>query len=381
MGPIADLSDRRHNTSGLRFQIAGRDRSAEFSPAATLDKLIRSVLATPGDRPVKTPQSKSTWTQFRHWAPLAAIAVAGGLAYSNTFDAPFVFDDQVRIVDNPSIRTLWPPTVAMADTNRPFAIWTFAVNYAAHGLDVWGYHALNLAIHLSGGLLLFGVVRRSLADCDGVLQQQAYAVALTTAVIWVVHPLQTQAVTYIVQRLESLMGLAYLATLYCFIRSRDPNHASRWRLASVLACGFGMGCKEVMATAPLVVLWYDRAFVAASWSEILQQRKYYYASLAGTWGVLAWSMLHFTEDYTGGGLVSVEGLTPWTYLVSQAGVLTHYLRLCVWPQGQCLDYDWPMAASLAEVVPQGLLIVSLLAATIWSIFVVRNGVSWARGSF
>ena len=313
----------------------------------------------------ETIPKASIWRRF---IPLLVMSVAGVAAYSNSFGVPFVFDDLRRIVEDPAIRTAWPPSVIMAETNRPFAFYTFALNYAVHGYQLWGYHATNLAIHIAAGLLLFGIIRRTLLRGEGELRENADGLALIASLIWLLHPLQTQAVTYTVQRLESLMGLSYLATLYCFIRARESRRPIAWQIASISACAFGMGCKEVMASAPLIVLWYDRAFIAVSWRELVSRRKYYYAALALTWGVLAWAMLHFTGEYTGGALVSVKGLTPWTYLVSQAGVLVHYLRLCFWPSGQNLDYLWPIADSVVDVLPQALLIVSLLGLTVWSIF-------------
>ena len=79
-------------------------------------------------------------------------------------------------------------------------------------------------------------------------------------------------------------------------------------------------------------------------------------------------MLHFTSDYTTGTLITVDNLTPWTYLLSQASVIVHYLRLCFWPQDQCIDYGWPAAHSIAEVWPQAVVVMMLLVATIWCIF-------------
>ena len=304
----------------------------------------------------------------RRFAPAVAIVAAGILVYSNTFRVPFLFDDIIRIVENASIRTLWPPSVATANTPRPFAVYTLAVNYAIHGYDVWGYHAFNLAVHIAAGLCLFGIVRRTLLRVGGTVAEQAEGIALAVAIVWLVHPLQTEAVTYIIQRLESLMGLCYLATLYGFLRAQESEHPRRWYVVSIVACALGMGCKEVMATAPLVVLWYDRAFVASSWREIVAKRKGYYAWVMATWCVLAWAMLHCTADYTMGTLISVKGLTPWTYLLSQAGVIVHYLRLSVWPQGQCIDYGWPAARSIAEALPQAVVMMTLFGATIWCIF-------------
>lgn len=307
---------------------------------------------------------ESTW---RILAPLL-ICLVGAIAYSNTFTVPFVLDDIVRIEENPDIRTAWPPSVAMATSNRPFAIYTFALNYAIHGYQLGGYHATNLAIHLAVALVLFGLVRRSLIRCSPLLQDSARPLALACTLVWAVHPLQTQAVTYTVQRLELLMGLSYLATLYCFVRAQDSQRPLLWYAASVAACAFGMGCKEVIVSAPLIVLWYDRAFIANSWHEIVSKRKLYYAGLVASWGVLAWSALHWQEEYGNGDLISVPGLTPWTYLISQAGVIVHYLRLSVWPSGQCFDPAWVVAKSPMEVLPQLMAVVAMFAATIGCIF-------------
>jgi len=300
--------------------------------------------------------------------PPLMINVVGWAVYSNTFQVPFLFDDLPGISENRAIRALWPPSAVFSASNRPFAHYTFAINYALHGEQVWGYHALNLAIHLAAADCLWGIVRCTLASQSGPLRRYGDGIALAAALIWLAHPLQTQAVTYIIQRMESLMGLAYLLTLNAFIRAQDSPRPTLWYAVSIFACALGMGCKEVMVTAPLIVLWYDRAFIAASWREIFTQRKFYYAGLASSWVVLAWAVLHDSKSYGQGDVLIVENLTPWTYLVSQSGVIAHYLRLSFWPQGQCFDYGWPVAASPGEVLPQGLLILSLLALTVWAMF-------------
>lgn len=301
-------------------------------------------------------------------AASSIIAIACALGYSNTFSVPFLFDDLQRIRDEVSIRTVWPPTVAMNNSNRPFAHYTFALNYAVHGYEVWGYHAVNLFIHCLAALCLFGLVRRTLRRCDLDFRHSALWIAFAVALVWAVHPLNTQAVTYIVQRLESLMGLSYLATLYFFVRSQESKSVLFWMSCSIVACFFGMGCKEVMVTAPLAVLWLDRAFVAADWNEIFTKRKTYYSLLFFSWSVLAWSILHYQVDYRSGALIQVAGLTPWTYLLSQSSVIVHYLSLAIWPRGQCVYPDWPIAHSVLDVWPQFMLLLFLLAATIWSIF-------------
>ncbi len=299
---------------------------------------------------------------------VATILAAGIASYCNTLQVPFLFDDIARIVNEPSIRTLWPPSVAMQNSNRPFGQYTFALNYACHGYDVFGFHCVNLGIHLVGALFLYGFVKRSLRRCGPRYHPSAELLAFAIALVWVVHPLNTQAVTYIVQRLESLMGLAYLATLYCFARSQDSKTSWFWLLCSIVACAFGMGCKEVMVSAPLVVLWYDRAFMASSWRALFLKRKYFYVLLASTWTVLVWSMVHYRLDYSNGSLYQVEGLTSWTYLISQSSVLVHYLSLAVWPRSQCVYPAWPVSHSIQEVLPQFLFMSALFASTVWAVF-------------
>ncbi len=304
--------------------------------------------------------------------PPCALLCAGIAVYSNTLNVPFLLDDSARIVDEPAIRTVWPPSVAMAHSNRPFASYTFAINYALHGLDVRGYHVLNLVIHLLAGLCLLGIVRRTLQQTAEYPSPHAELTATAIALIWVVHPLQTQAVTYIVQRLESLMGLAYLATLYFFVRAQGSRLPTVWYLFSWAACAFGMGCKEVMVTAPVILMWYDRVFIATTWSELIAKRKWFYGLLSGTWLVLAWAMLHDTRDYTSGALIQVEGLTPWTYLLSQTAVVTHYLQLSVWPDRLCFYHDWPTAHGLIDVWPQATFLTVLLLATLGCIAKFRR---------
>lgn len=304
----------------------------------------------------------------------AAIAVAGWLVYSNTFGVPFIFDDAPNISGNTIIRTLWP--VNFLGSPRPVADYSFAINYAIHGLDLWGYHATNLLIHLVAGICLFGIASRTFARGRGLLQRHAELAGLMVALLWVVHPLQTQAVTYLVQRHESLMGLAYLLTLFCFIRAQDSVFPKVWYLASVVICALGMGCKPVMISAPLIILWYDRALIAASWSELWARRKIYYLALFSTWLILAWLMVgtftraqRLASEDVNGDVIVVAGTTPLTYLQSQADVICHYLRLCFWPVGQILDFGrWPTAHSAFDIWPQAVVIYSLIGMTLWALF-------------
>ena len=183
------------------------------------------------------------------------LMLAASLAYSNCLNAPFIFDDISSIETSPAIRALWPLSQVVANSNRPILNLTLAVNYAVGGLDVRGYHLVNVVVHLLAALTLFALVRQTLRlrDIASRFQESADLIAFSVSLIWLVHPLQTQAVTYIVQRGESLMGLFFLLFLYCTVRGALSPKPNGWYLSAVLCCWLGMGTKEVMVVAPATV--------------------------------------------------------------------------------------------------------------------------------
>jgi tetratricopeptide (TPR) repeat protein len=300
------------------------------------------------------------------------IIAVGVWAYHNSFQGPFIYDDLGSIPENPHIRHLWPIREAMAAplattvSGRPVVCLTLALNYALGGLNVWGYHALNLTVHLLSALVLFGLLRRTFEGATLRDRFGGAAVWLAAAItlIWEVHPLQTESVTYIVSRTELLMGLFLLLTLYCTLRCSQSPHASVWCLAAILSCALGMGSKEVMVAAPLIVLLYDRVFLASSFRELWRRRAVLYVGLAATWLILVVLVARSSHDKPG---FWNESLTPWNYLKTEAGVIVYYLRLCFWPHPLVFDYfDWPIASSLKDGLVSGVVIVGLLGATVWA---------------
>jgi tetratricopeptide (TPR) repeat protein len=304
------------------------------------------------------------WRVIEAAAVLAGAAVA---AYSRTFSVPLLFDDDTSIASNQTLRhlatALWPPAGTTVG-GRPVLNLSLAVNYAMSGTDVWSYHALNLAIHVLAGLTLFGIVRRTLQER---LVTGATGIGFAVAILWALHPLLTESVTYIVQRAESLMGLFYLLTLYCFIRGAGAAGAARniWYAFSIAACLLGMGTKEVMVSAPLVVLLYDRTFVAGTIAKALRRRGLVYVGLAATWLVLAFLVL------TGHGRVGSagfgSGISWWSYALTQLPAIVHYLRLCFWPHPLVFDYGTALAPQSLQVVLCGFVIAGLVAATLWAL--------------
>ena len=308
--------------------------------------------------------------------PLVVIGAAL-LAYHNSFTGPFIFDDLFSILENPTIQRLWPIWQTLSPPHRggltvegrPLINLSLAINYALGGYQVWGYHALNLTVHILAGLNLLGIVRRTLLQ--PALRQRfgaaANGLALAVAVIWTVHPLATESVTYVVQRAESMMGLLYLLTLYCFIRGAESPRPGPWYGLCVSACALGMASKEVMVSAPLMVMLYDRTFLAGSFREVWRRRWPLYLVLASTWILLRYLAVSAGTFNNASSNELCKNVTWWQYFLTEPGVILHYLQLSVWPHPLCLDYyGWPMARTWMSILPPALVMGILLGASAWA---------------
>ena len=322
--------------------------------------------------------------------------VAACWTYAPSFDGVFVLDDVRAIVRNTTIQTLWPPSVPLSPppestvSGRPLANLSFAINRAfaspaSLASLAWSYHAGNLLIHIGAALALFGVVRRTLLSerLRPTFNDSAASVGFAVALVWVVHPLNTESVTYIVQRVESLMGLFFLLTLYCAIRAADGIpvasifrvkavvRRSWWTGGAIASCALGMGTKEVMVGAPVVVALWDWLFLPRR-----RPRWGLAAATASTWIVLA--LLVFNERRApsvelGAGMV-------WRYLLTQAEVIAHYLRLSFVPTPLVFLYTWPLASSVVAVAVPAALVCALLALTVFGL-VKRHPAALAGAAF
>ncbi len=299
------------------------------------------------------------------------LVVAGVAAYANSFGTPFVFDDIPAIVENPTIRrlsalgeVLAPQRVGgLTVAGRPVVNLSLALNHAIGGYGVAGYHIFNLAVHLAAALALFGLVRRTLLRPSLRTRFGAAALPLAACVaaLWMLHPLQTESVTYIVQRAESLVGLFYLLTFYCFVRAVTEPKAWRWPILATISCALGMATKEVMVSAPLLVLLYDRTFFGGSWREAWQQRGRLWLALAATWLLLVALML--STGGRGGTAGLGIGMSSWHYLLTQCRATVTYLGLSVWPHPLVFDYGLGLDRELWAVLPQALFLVGLFAGS------------------
>jgi tetratricopeptide (TPR) repeat protein len=305
------------------------------------------------------------------WRAAAIIVLAVVAAYANSLGGDFVFDDRGQIVENERVWSLAAWWAGLGESSRPVVDLTLAANFewGGGGEAVWSFHAVNMVIHGLGALTLFGVVRR-MARMVG-FGRGARVAAFWTASLWAVHPLNTQAVTYAIQRSESLMGLFYLLTIYCVTRGAESERSRAWSVLAVIACALGMGSKAVMATAPVVAALLDGLMLSGSVRGALRRRWGLYLGLCGTWGVLAICGVA-TKVLVGGDSewrsvgFGVEDVSAWQYALSQPAVILHYLRLAVWPTGLCLDYG-PWSPDEHGVHLGALAVLTtLIGLTVWS---------------
>jgi Flp pilus assembly protein TadD len=349
--------------------------------------------APPKLKPEDHTLSSPRWLFAAAVAALALLAVA---AYSNSFTVPFFFDDRPAILNNPTIRDLStalnsPPSGGTL--GRPVANLSLALNYAISGTSVWSYHVANLAIHILAGLTLFGIVRRTLLlpRLRARFGSAALPLAFLIAGIWLVHPLQTETVTCVVQRTESLASLFFLLALYGFIRGTDlpesgspssqlansgrspPNKKARdkqtsnsgggWRLVSVLSCLLGMATKEIMAVAPILIFLYDRTFITGSFREAWRRHKRMHLSLAAAWLLLGCLVLK-DEGARGKAAGFGLGVTPWNYALTQCQAVVHYLFLSFWPHPLVMDYGTEVIRNFSDVSWQAGFLAVLLAGVL-----------------
>ena len=320
------------------------------------------------------------------------IAVVAALAYSNTYKVGFYFDDREGITDNDSVtHGIWPqwddqgfhwdaispPNIHVAGAlGRPLVNYTLAVNYSIakkyaedhDGLNVWNYHLFNIIFHILAAWTLLAVLRRTLllpalAPRFGAA---ALPLAFFIALIWAAHPLLTEVVTCVIQRNESLVAIFYLLTLYCFLRSAELRHRLWWQAGAVAACFLGVAAKELMFSAPLMVLLYDRTFVAGSFREALARRCKFYLAMTTSWLLL--EQLVISAGQRGGTVGFGLDMTWWSYALKQCYAVPHYFQLAFWPHPLVMDYGTDVVYRFADVWFPASILALLLGATAWALW-------------
>lgn len=317
------------------------------------------------------------------------LAVIVCFAYSNSLDGQFVFDDS-RIYNNPDIRissldltSLKQAAIHSKPVTRPLANLSFALNYFFHGNDVRGYHLVNILIHLITGLFLYLLVIATLR-APAFYQRNTSAEGLShewlaffIALLWMVHPVQTQAVTYIVQRMTSLAAMFYLSSLYFYVKGRLSQERLRGGIffgASLLSGILALASKEVSVTLPFFVFIYEWYFLQDMDCGWLRRRSF----LAAT--VLVFfigSCLYFLGVHPVETILASYQSRDFTLqqrLLTELRVLFFYLSLLVFPLPSRLnlDHDFLVSTSLLQPPTTIVAAVGLLALVALAILTARR---------
>jgi tetratricopeptide (TPR) repeat protein len=324
---------------------------------------------------------------------LIIIAVLGLLVYSNTFDNPLEFDDASFIRENPLIkdvafftgvssvedfdqRNLEGPLTKSIFRRRFLSFLTFALNYRVNGLDVTGYHIANISIHLLNALFLYLLVTFTFRTprMAGSAGTTARWVALFSALLFVSHPLQTQAVNYITQRFALLAAFFYLLSLTAYVRSRlASDNAVRLPLyaISLAAAACGMISKENVFTLPVVIALYEFFFFEGPAPRRMTRLLPFMLTML----IIPYMLLSGEPDIDRALRTTSTTYSRWGYLLTQFSVIVTYIRLFLLPVNQNLDYDYSLYGSFLEprVFLSFLFLLSIFFLACWLYLRARKG--------
>lgn len=302
--------------------------------------------------------------RWRHYGLVVAlICLTAAVIYSNTFQAPFVFDDQYTIQENEKIRNLhnfYTPDVLR--TPRPLVDYTFALNYHFGKLQVFGYHLFNLLIHIANGILVFFLSQALFRKLSGAYSKNIYLMALFAALVFTAHPLQTQAVTYIAQRYSSMAAFFYLASVFSYLMARDVNSGQRpltrygFFLASFFCGIFAFLSKQNSASLPLAILLLEYACYDQTWKGWKKKLWIILPGVLLSGFFYAYNMGVFRNELQIATLLDdvsevtheTKGIGRWQYLCTQFNVISIYIRLLLIPIHQMLDYSYPFKSGFFD---------------------------------
>jgi len=330
----------------------------------------------------KTEQKRQS--SLRHLIAIALIAGVALVAYSNTFHVPFHFDDRPNIVENPNVQftvLTWDRLERLIKntykvTIRVFSYFTFALNYYFGGFNVFGYHLVNFFIHIASGIFLywFLMLTFNLPSLKEKYGPISYKVALFSSLIFISHPIQTQSVTYIVQRMASMAGMFYLLSFILYIKGRLSTGVPRvfYFGGTVLSYLLGVFSKENVAILPLFIALYEFYFFQNF--DLSPRGKRILFALIGSLLVLgAFGFILWGKRYID---LTIEGFQdrPFTMLervLTQSRVVLYYVTLLVFPHPSRLnlDYDFPISKTLLNpptTLISILIIAGLIGYSIWT---------------
>jgi len=289
-----------------------------------------------------------------NWYAYAIIAILVLAAYSNTFTASFHFDDNPAIIENYMIRHVTIDNiVSLLKGNRPVVNMSLLLNYQLNGVNVIGWHIFNIGCHIGNSIFVFTLILWTLTM--PVLHERYRAsakwMALFGALLFGVHPIQTESVTYIITRTELLATFFYLTTFLLFIKAVQ-NKSMGYYAATVASAALSMGSKEWAVTLPALLMLYDFLFLSEGKIRPVVGRWMLYIAVCVTWVIVFRTLSLFTPGGSTGigfDVHSNTGLNAQTYFLTSLNVIWTYIRLMFLPINQNLDYDYKVAKTLFEL--------------------------------
>jgi tetratricopeptide (TPR) repeat protein len=255
---------------------------------------------------------------------------------------------------------------------------SFALNYYFGELNTFGYHLVNVIIHILNGLTLFllSYTILILPSNKGKERENALKIAFLGSLIWLVHPIQIQAVSYIVQRLTSLSALFFLLSLLCYIKGR-VNQAHRRLVLFILSFLFGvlaLGTKQNAATLPFFIILSEFFFFQPQPFKMEKKKLSFLLLFAGLFILI--SGIYLGSDFISrmAQLYEMRGWTPLERVLTQLRVVIFYLSLLIYPHPSRLnlDYDFPISHSLFSPVTTFLSLLAIIGLIALAIFLIKR---------
>ncbi|UCD85428.1 MAG: tetratricopeptide repeat protein [Deltaproteobacteria bacterium] len=332
-------------------------------------------------------------------SPVLLIAIVCFLAYSNTFDVSFQYDDKTGIVENRyihmrelSLSDLIPALTKGRYANRPVAQLSFSLNYYFGKLDLFGYHLVNILVHALTGIILYFllVITLDLGPLRGRYEKREW-LALLIVLLWAVHPIQTQSVTYILQRMTSMAGMFFLLSLYLYVRGRlgETRSFKIWCYSgSAVTAILALGSKEVAGVLPLILVLYEFYFFQNLDSRVIKRKWLQIASVLVAFSIIV--LIYLGPDFIWKILAPYQ---DWDFtlserLLTQLRVIMYYLSLLVFPLPSRLhlDYDFSISHSLFNPVSTFFSLLGLIGMIGLGVYLARRrplasfGIFWFLGN-
>ncbi len=317
---------------------------------------------------------------------ISCFIIVGFLIYYNVMEGPFVFDDAPSIPDNPNIRITEFTLKGLAEAGvkscnymRPVGYITWALNYYVHGYDVMGYHLVNIVIHIINGILLFYLFKSTLGimGYGRKLHQPIISIAFFAALLWFVHPIQTQSVSYIVQRINSLAAMFYILSFLLYVKARlTERKILKWIM--LICCSvsglIGFGSKEIIATLPVFIFIYEWYFFQNS-SPVWLKRYLSHISIVLTLiaaGIFI--LLGPTHRF-----ILLSGYDKFEFtmvqrVLTEFRVVIYYLTLLIFPHPSRLnlDYYFPVSLSLIDPITTLFSIVTVIGLVVFAFYTAKK---------